>query len=275
MMLLIAAFLLYVVATGLLLLRLRSLTSPQTSTPFTRRRWPPLALALLAVALHALLLQQGLFVAEGLDLGINNIISLTGWLVALLVLVSALGAPLENLGLLILPLAALALLAPLLPQGTPVVVTNPDGGLQLHILLSILSYSLLALAAAQALLLAIQDRHLRNRHPGGFIRALPPLETMELLLFRLIASGALALTLALASGALFIHDLLAQHLVHKTVLSIAAWAVFMTLLWGRWRFGWRGRTAIRWTLVGFVVLLIAFIGSKLVLELLLGSRITT
>jgi len=140
----------------------------------------------------------------------------------------------------------------------------------LLIVLSIMAYSLFAIAAVQAILLAIQDHQLRNRRPGGIIRALPPLQTMEDLLMQLILAGFILLTLALLSGFFFLEDIFAQHLVHKTVLSIAAWLVFATLLWGRWKFGWRGRTAIRWTLGGYIALMLAYFGSKLVLELLLA-----
>jgi len=124
-------------------------------------------------------------------------------------------------------------------------------------------------AAKQAVLLDVQDRHLRNRRPGGFIRALPPLEVMERLLFQMIATGFALLSAALLTGMLFLEDIFAQHLVHKTVLSIASWVIFGILLWGRWKFGWRGRTAIRWTLSGFVFLILAYFGSKMVLELIL------
>jgi ABC-type uncharacterized transport system permease subunit len=89
---------------------------------------------------------------------------------------------------------------------------------------------------------------------------------METLLFRIIALGYILLSLSLLSGVTYIDDIFAQHLVHKTVLSFAAWVVFAILLWGRWRFGWRGRTAVRWTLSGFGVLMLAYFGSKLVLE---------
>jgi ABC-type uncharacterized transport system permease subunit len=93
---------------------------------------------------------------------------------------------------------------------------------------------------------------------------------MEGLMFEMIGIGFALLTLALLTGVLFLEDIFAQHLVHKTVLSICAWGVFAILLWGRWRFGWRGRTAIRWTVGGFVFLMLAYFGSKLVLELILG-----
>jgi ABC-type uncharacterized transport system permease subunit len=121
----------------------------------------------------------------------------------------------------------------------------------------------------QAILLAIQDRHLHRRQPVRFVRALPPLQTMESLLFEMIALGFVLLSVALGTGFVFLEDMFAQHLAHKTILSVAAWTVFGILLWGRFRFGWRGRTALRWTLAGFVVLMIAYFGSKFVLELIL------
>jgi ABC-type uncharacterized transport system permease subunit len=92
---------------------------------------------------------------------------------------------------------------------------------------------------------------------------------MEALLFELIAVGFFLLSLALVSGFAFLEDMFAQHLVHKTLLSVVSWLVFAGLLWGRFRFGWRGRTAIRGTLTGFVLLMLAYFGSKLVLELIL------
>jgi ABC-type uncharacterized transport system permease subunit len=144
--------------------------------------------------------------------------------------------------------------------------------LQIHILISLIAYSMLTIAAVQAVVLAVQDRQLHNHRPGGMMRALPPLQWMEHLLFQLIAVGFVLLTLALGTGFVFLQDIFAQHLVHKTVLSIAAWLVFAVLLWGRARFGWRGRTAIRWTLGGFFALMLAYFGSKLVLELVLHRR---
>jgi ABC-type uncharacterized transport system permease subunit len=112
---------------------------------------------------------------------------------------------------------------------------------------------------------------LHRRHPGGFIRSLPPLQTMESLLFEMIGAGFLLLTVALISGFAFLEDMFEQRLVHKTVLSIIAWFVFGTLLWGRFRFGWRGQTAITWTLSGFVILMLAYFGSKAVIELILRN----
>ncbi len=232
-------------------------------------KYLPLVLGLGAVAAHGFVLYGALLGPETLNLSFFNMLSLTGWLIALLVLLSATGQPVENLGIAVFPIAALGLVAQVLAPVNPTLVPRSPVGLEIHILLSVSSYSLLAIATLQAMLLAVQDRQLRNRRPGGFIRALPPLETMEILLFRLIGVGFLLLTLSLISGIHFLENIFAQHLVHKTVLSLSAWVVFAVLLWGRWQFGWRGRTAIRWTLGGFVVLVLAYFGSKLVLELIL------
>ncbi len=231
---------------------------------------PAIALGLVAALLHALALKQAIFPDAGMTLGFFNMLSLVGWLMASLVLLSALNTRVENLGLVALPLAALALLLKALNETSPAALGSLAPGLQLHILLSIVAYSLLGIAVVQALLLAVQNRQLRNRHPGGFIRALPPLESMERLLFLYIGVGYLLLSIALIAGVPYIEDIFAQHLVHKTVLSVAAWVVFALLLYGRWRFGWRGRKAVRWTLAGFAVLLLAYFGSTLVKELILG-----
>ncbi len=229
----------------------------------------PLALALGALLVHGYLVLATTVVDDGLHLGLFNAASLVAWAVALLLAVAALRMPVENLGIAIFPVAGLLALASAVAPSGGAVISSSSRGLELHILSSVLAYSLLTIAAFQAVLLALQDRQLHNRQPGGVIRALPPLQTMERLLFRMIAVGFVLLSLSLLSGLVFLEDLFAQHLLHKTVLSIAAWGVFGTLLWGRWRLGWRGRVAIRWTLAGFAVLMLAYFGSKFVLELVL------
>lgn len=229
----------------------------------------PLAMGWGAALLHAMILSQTVFSAAGLNLGFFNALSFTGWLIGVLLLAAAMVRPVENLGIIVLPFCALTLILSLLFPSERIVADTRQWPLELHILIAILAYSLLTLAAVQALLLAVQDHRLRHRQPGGFLRGIPPLTTMESLLFQMISAGFVLLSITLASGLFFLEDIFAQHLVHKTVLSFVAWGVFGVLLWGRWRFGWRGRTAIRWTLSGFTFLLLAYFGSKLVLELVL------
>jgi ABC-type uncharacterized transport system permease subunit len=94
---------------------------------------------------------------------------------------------------------------------------------------------------------------------------------METVLFRLIVAGFLLLTATLVSGVFFSEAVFGRALRfdHKTVFTFAAWIVFAGLLAGRLIFGWRGRTALRWTLTGFAMLMLAYIGSRFVLEVLL------
>ncbi|MDH5693206.1 MAG: cytochrome c biogenesis protein CcsA, partial [Gammaproteobacteria bacterium] len=200
----------------------------------------------------------------------SNVASLATWFVTGLLLLSALQKPIENLGLVILPLSALTLVMQQLLTSEHVLSTGQSQELGIHILFSILAYSLLGLAAVQALVLSFQERQLHNRHPGGLIRALPPMETMENWLFQMLVAGLLLQSVSLLTGVFYLEDMFTQHMVHKTVLSIAAWLVFAILLWGHWRHGWRGRTAVRWTLSGFVTLLLAYFGSKYVLEIILS-----
>jgi ABC-type uncharacterized transport system permease subunit len=199
-----------------------------------------------------------------------NAAALVGLFITLLLLFAALDKPVEKLGIAIFPLAASLIgLDLIFPEQARLLATH-SWQMSIHVLTSIIAFSLLNIAALQAILLAIQDQQLRSHHPKHLILALPPLQAMETLLFQMIGAGLAFLTVALGSGFLFIEDLFAQHLVHKTVLSIIAWIIFSGLLIGRLRYGWRGSAAIQWTLIGFVLLLLAYFGSKLVLELILN-----
>ncbi|MFC1683954.1 inner membrane protein YpjD [Pseudomonadota bacterium] len=236
-------------------------------------KFPPrilgIALGLLAVLLHPIVLYQGIITAEGFNLPFFHAASLVTWIIALVLMLSALNKPIENLGIVLLPIATIAIALDLLYPSSYLLPQANSLGMRLHILLSLLSYSLFTLAAVQSGLLAVQNQHLHNRHPGGFVRALPPLQTMEALLFEMIGLGFILLSLGLITGFMFLEDMFSQHLVHKTLLSLMSWVVFAVLLWGRFRFGWRGRIAIRWTMAGFMALMLAYFGSKAVVELIL------
>ena len=101
------------------------------------------------------------------------------------------------------------------------------------------------------------------------MNALPPLERTETLMFALLVTGFGLLTLSLASGFFYLENMFAQHLVHKTVLSALAWLGYGVLLYGRWRYGWRGKRAVNWTIAASTLLMLAYFGSKLVLEFVL------
>lgn len=229
-----------------------------------------LGLAGVAVVLHAAIL---LGMHRGaLDLHFFAALSLVAFVVSTLTLLVNLSRPVAALGVIVFPLTALLiavdsfLAPPTLPQAM-------DWQIKLHVTVALVAFGVLSIAAVLAILLAVQERALRHRQFGLWLRALPPLTLTETLLFRLIGAGFLLLTLTLITGALFVQNLFGQHLVHKTVLSIIAWLVFGTLLFGRRRYGWRGRQAVNLTLAGMVLLLLALFGTKAVLELILHRSI--
>lgn len=207
----------------------------------------------------------------GVQMGFFLVSSLIFWVINLIVLISNLKKALHNLFILLFPLSALAVGASLLGRASEAQLTM-SYELASHVVLSILAYSLLTIATLQALLLAYQNHQLKQKHSMGSVRFLPPLQTMEALLFELLWAGELVLTLSILSGIWFLEDIFAQHLAHKTAFSIAAWVIYALLLWGRHHFGWRGYTAIRWTLGGFALLMLAYFGSKLVLEFILARN---
>lgn len=241
-----------------------------------RQSQPPAILnALLAVALisHGYGVYKQIVMPDGYHFAFFKISSLFFWVANFLVLLSSLRKPLHNLFLITLPISVAALLSSLYSDldTTPVNLKLPVS-VASHIMLSILAYSTMIVATGQTLLLAFQNYQLRHKHPTGLVRLLPPLQTMETLLFELLWTGELLLTLVIITGAFHIEDIAAQHLHHKIVFTIIAWLIYAILLWGRHYMGWRGNSAIRWSLAGFASLVLAYLGSKLVLEMILGVK---
>lgn len=243
----------------------------QRGLPHARVLAPNLV-GLAAAIAH--LVYHGVITARlgALDLHFFAAMSLVGALVASGTAVLGLARPLSAVGAVVYPLALATLLGKALSAHPAIVAADESWQIQAHALIALLAYSTLSIAAVVALLLALQDMALR-RHRVHWLRYFPPLAVIETLLFQLIASGFLLLTLTLLTGVLFIEDLLAQHLAHKTVFSIASWLVFGALLYGRWRWGWRGQRAARLTLAGMALLLLGFLGSKFVLDIVLGRSL--
>ena len=230
-----------------------------------------LSIGFAAVTVHGIAVYIGVYQQHALDLGFYRVLALIAWFCALIALLMTFRRPSDNLLALSAPLIIMALLVALL---TPPSASNEfyhftSAGMALHILSSILAYAVLSIATLQALVLAVQERLLKHHRFSGLLRTLPPLQTMEAMLFELIFVGVIMLTVSIASGAIFIDNIFAQHLAHKTVLSILAWVLFTTLLWGRYQLGWRSSTAVRWTISGFTLLMLGFLGSKFVLEIIL------
>jgi len=239
-------------------------------TPVRRRRL--LWLTGPGVLLHALTTYLVLHQPNGINLGILSVASLIGFTLVLFVYVGSLWQPLENLFVMVLPLGALTVATSTFSSGPIVSSTEFGYGLLAHVLISILAYTVLAMAAGQSIILAFQEHSLRQKSAIGFARVLPPLQTMETLLFQLLWVGLVTLTLSIGSGFLFLTDMFAQSVVSHTILASASWVIFAGLLAGRYAFGWRSTVATRATLVGYTLLLFAYFGSKFVIEIVLGRH---
>ena len=254
---------------------------------FWRLHWSPAATApaalpdrrvleragvLAALGVHAAALFGTMLAGNVLRIGVGDAISAILWLTVLIYWLGSLFYRLEGLQALIMPAAAVAAFLPaLFPAARPLPNTELLA-FKLHLLISMLAYSLFTIASLHVLLMAMLERRLhRGALPAG-LQKLPPLLTMETLLFRIIWAGFIMLSLTLASGVMYSEELFgkAARLNHKTVFGIISWFVFAALLFGRHFHGWRGRIAVRWTLTGFMMLVLAYIGSKFVLEVILG-----
>jgi len=258
------AFMLYLCCGAILI---RHFVQPDPKVSLTL---PISLVTIIALIFHGADIFFTMQLSGGWDLSLFSTLSVATWLMAFIVFSLGFKFPKAHPGMVIYPIVALSLM---LKQSLPSDhgTTLSDPALEWHILLSLTAYSLFTLAALQAVILAIQEQQLRHRHLAGVMRKLPPLQSMESGLFQLISTGFSFLTIGLFTGFLFLDDIFAQHLVHKTILSMTAWSVFATLLWGRKQYGWRGKTAIKWTLIGFTFLLFAYFGSKLVLEFILAN----
>ena len=226
-------------------------------------------IGIVAMGCHAALAWYSITASGGLNFGFFRIFAILSLAMNLACFVALYWRPLQSMFAVLFPLSAVAVLVATLGPNTAAAEQGLPLGVAVHVGSSIVAYSVLTLAVLQAMLLAAQDAQLKRREMGGLLSILPPLQLMESMLFELIWVGVAALTLSIASGMLFMEDIFAQHLVHKSVLSIAAWLLFSVLLWGRYKLGWRSQTAVRFTVSGFALLMIAFLGSKLVLELVL------
>jgi len=230
----------------------------------------------LAVALifHGATLGMEIFPGEsaGMHFGFAIALSMITWLAVALYWIESFYARMEGLQMLGLPLAGICALLPWLLPGQHILANAGSVTFRLHFLVAMLAYSLFTLAALHAILMAVTERHLHRGRLTPLFAGLPPLLTMEALLFRLIHIAFSLLTVTLLSGVLFSEQLFGKALTfnHKTVFAVISWLIFAALLVGRHRYGWRGRVALRWTLAGFGVLLLAYIGSRFVLEIILG-----
>ena len=261
---LILAAVLYIVAAAVLYNSIRKRSEGSRNVAF--------GFATAGALLHIAVQFNHWFGVAVPDVSLPHLLSLCALVIILLLLASTLTRrELFAAGLIALPIAAGVLLLEWILPPHEIPLKEASTGTTVHLVSSVLAFGLLSIAGVYALFVFMVDHFLRRHHLNPLVRSLPPLEVLEDLLFKQIAAGFTLLTVSLGSGLMFINDIFAQHLVHKTVLSIVAWLLFGVMLWGRWRYGWRGSLAVRLTLAGIVLLLLSYFGSKLVLENILGQ----
>ena len=250
--------------------RRRQTAAPAADKPGGLKPWERAAV-MIPLSLHGWTLYAGLFGAPDLRFGFAQALSAMTWLAVALVWFESFFYRLDGMEPLVLPLAAVAApLPPLFPGLASSSTYAQAGAFKLHLALAMIAYGLFVIALLHAMLMAVSERQL-HRKSNFSVMSLPPLLTLEKLLFRVIGAAFFFLTLTLATGIVFSETLFGRPLSadHKTVFAVLSWLTFGLLLLGRWLYGWRGRTATRWTLSGFVLLLLAYVGSRFVLEVVL------
>jgi len=236
--------------------------------------WKSLQWAAVALVLvHAIVLWRLILQPEGVNLSFGASLSLIGLLLALALCASSWLMPLPGMASRTLPLVAAAAILPVLLPAPHWLPYTTDLVAVAYALVALLASALFVIAAVQAAAMLTLEQQL-HRGLGSASGEAPPVLTLERWLFWLIGVGFLLLTAALASGMIFSEELFGKpaSFNHKTVFSVLAWVLFGVLLAGRWRFGWRGKKALRWVVTGSVLLLLGYAGSKFVLEVLLGRQ---
>ncbi len=247
--------------------------SAAAAMPLTSRFGQGLLLAV--IALHGFSLLPNWFAQEGLHFGFATSISWTLWLAVLLLWIESWFQRLPPITQGVFIVAAIAAALPMIFPGRPLGATL-DVTFRLHMLLAMLAYSTFTLAAASALLMLSMEKALHqtrrlNIDATGWWQGLPPLIGLDQMLVHMVFAGFTLITLTLMSG-MAVGAELGRGLLrfdHKTVFTLASWALSLTLLLGHKWWGWRGRVAARWTLAGFVTLLMAYVGTRFVLEVVL------
>lgn len=227
---------------------------------------------LLAAALltHGWVLWMDMLAGNVLHFGLSTALSLTLWLALLMYFAESFVTRIGSLLTVAMPIAAVCAFLPAVLPGS-MDVSAHTWAFRLHLVVAMLAYSLFTLAALHAVMMAVAERQLHHARLDSSVGALPPLLTLENLLFRLISVAFLFLTLTVGSGVLFSEQVFGKPLTwnHKTIFTIASWLLFGILLAGRYLRGWRGRVAQRWTVAGFVCLFLAYAGTRFVLEVVL------
>jgi ABC-type uncharacterized transport system permease subunit len=225
-------------------------------------RWRYFIISVFSISGHGWILYKLIETPQGQNLNWLIMLSFTLWLMNILTLLASIRQPIENLCVLTYPVAALSVGLALSFAGVNVVDTSAQPGVLAHIFISLFATSILALASLQALLMGLQNTLLKRHRPSPMLQILPPLQTMEHFLFLIIGWGMIFLSGSLVTGFFFQEHAVTAYLFSKALLALGAWVLLAFLLVGRFWFGWRGPTAIRWTLSTTLLTFLSYFGTK-------------
>lgn len=263
----IIAIAFYGVATALLIIYLRSMRNINEDANGKKISLSFMT-AVIGTAFHVAYAAKFSFINDSLNISLSSMMVLMSGFIMVLFLLGGLIMPIRRLGILMFPLTILGLTFAFLWNDQTTLLENRSTAFSTHIIISILSYCLLAIASIQALLYVYQERQIKLRTNPATLMALPPLQTMELLLFRLVGVGFIALSLTLITGAVFSQEIFGHAFVfkHHTILALLGWLVFAILLFRRIKHGLRGSQAVIWTISGFLLIQLGYFGTKIVSE---------
>jgi len=266
-LLLICAIVCYLCATFLIADYIRAnVSSPGDKKNLTFAS----TLSVLGVIAHLIYAYQVCFIGTSLNFSMHSMLVLISGILVLVFLLCSIAMPIRRIGVLVFPLSVVSLLLTLALDRDTVSTLNSSVSLTGHILISILAFSIITIATIQGLLYIYQERQLKNRAAPAMLMALPPLQTMEQLLFRLISLGFVCLTLTLFSGTIFSQHIFGHAFVfnHHTILAFLGWLVFAVLLFKRFKQGLRGSQAVILTGIGFTLIVLGYFGTKFVSEVI-------
>tara|TARA_R110000868_G_scaffold270588_1_gene529984 strand:- start:425 stop:1222 length:798 start_codon:yes stop_codon:yes gene_type:complete len=228
---------------------------------------------LVAIGLHITILRGGILIEPemGQNMSMLNVASLVGWLISVTMLLASFRLP----NTILLPVVysftgLLVLLSGLIPDAH-VMQISIQPNLLIHISLALFAYTCLAIASLYAVQLSYINLRLKEKNASLLHSSLPPLMAVENILFKLLLVGTVLLTLSLVSGFMFLDDMFAKEQAHKTVLSLIAWGLYSVILFGHFVFGWRGKPIIWSTIIGGILLTLAYFGSRFVREVILNA----
>jgi len=273
-MLSIATIILYLIGSLLFWYRIKGYThnAQYSLSTLQNTRGIYIGLAILLSLLHGVHLYFALKRDGDLNMALGNIFSLVCLMTMVMFWLGALFRQITNLGIIVLPIGLLGLIASSYAPGPALILHDAPPSLWLHLSIAILAFGFLCIAAVQAVLLFFQEKQLQSANPGGLFPALPAIQTMEANMVQLTILGVILLTINLATGllsSLQVHGKTIEF-NHHILLSILAWLGFSALLIGRKLFGWRGQIAAKWTIFAFLVLILAYFGTRIVTSVILA-----